>query len=123
MGAKIQGAGTDKIVVQGVEKLHGTQYEVLPDRIEGGTYLLAGAITRGHVRIKNTRPDHLDAVIGKLIEAGAKVRHGRQLDRGRHARQAPARGRTCARRRIPRSRLTCRRNSPRSILWRMAWAR
>jgi UDP-N-acetylglucosamine 1-carboxyvinyltransferase len=76
MGAKIQGAGSDKIVVQGVEKLHGTQYEVLPDRIEGGTYLLAGAITRGHVRIKNTRPDHLDAVIGKLIEAGAQVGTG-----------------------------------------------
>ena len=73
MGAKIQGAGTDKIVVQGVKKLHGTQYEVLPDRIEGGTYLLAGAITRGHVRIKNTRPDHLDAVLAKLSEAGAKV--------------------------------------------------
>jgi UDP-N-acetylglucosamine 1-carboxyvinyltransferase len=73
MGAQIQGAGTDKIVVQGVKKLHGTQYEVLPDRIEGGTYLLAGAITRGHVRIKNTRPDHLDAVLAKLSEAGAKV--------------------------------------------------
>lgn len=73
MGAKIQGAGTDKIVVQGVSKLHGTTYEVLPDRIEGGTYLVAGAITRGHVRIKNTRPDHLDAVLAKLQEAGAKV--------------------------------------------------
>jgi UDP-N-acetylglucosamine 1-carboxyvinyltransferase len=73
MGAKIQGAGTDKIVVQGVEKLHGTTYEVLPDRIEGGTYLVAGAITRGHVRLKNTRPDHLDAVTSKLSEAGAKV--------------------------------------------------
>ena len=73
MGAQIQGAGTDKIVVQGVKKLRGTQYEVLPDRIEGGTYLLAGAITRGHVRIKNTRPDHLDAVLAKLSEAGAKV--------------------------------------------------
>jgi UDP-N-acetylglucosamine 1-carboxyvinyltransferase len=73
MGAKIKGAGTDKIVVQGVEKLHGTTYEVLPDRIEGGTYLVAGAITRGHVRLKNTRPDHLDAVTGKLSEAGAKV--------------------------------------------------
>jgi len=56
MGAKIHGAGSDKIVVQGVEKkLHGTSYEVLPDRIEGGTYLVAGAITSGHVRIKNTR--------------------------------------------------------------------
>jgi UDP-N-acetylglucosamine 1-carboxyvinyltransferase len=73
MGAKIQGAGTDKIVVQGVEKLNGTQYEVLPDRIEAGTYLVAGAITRGIVRVKNTRPDHLDAVTAKLQEAGAKV--------------------------------------------------
>ncbi len=73
MGAKIQGAGTDKIVVQGVKRLRGTTYEVLPDRIESGTYLLAGAITRGHVRIKNTRPDHLDAVLAKLEEAGAKI--------------------------------------------------
>jgi UDP-N-acetylglucosamine 1-carboxyvinyltransferase len=76
MGAKIQGAGTDKIAIQGVEKLHGTTYEVLPDRIEGGTYLVAGAITRGHVRLKNTRPDHLDAVTAKLSEAGAKVAIG-----------------------------------------------
>jgi UDP-N-acetylglucosamine 1-carboxyvinyltransferase len=73
MGAKIQGAGSDKIVIQGVTKLHGTTYEVLPDRIESGTYLVAGAITRGHVRIKNTRPDHLDAVTAKLREAGASV--------------------------------------------------
>jgi UDP-N-acetylglucosamine 1-carboxyvinyltransferase len=73
MGAKIQGAGTDKIVIQGVKRLRGTTYEVLPDRIESGTYLLAGAITRGHVRIKNTRPDHLDAVLAKLEEAGAKL--------------------------------------------------
>ncbi len=73
MGAKIQGAGTDKIVIEGVERLRGTSYEVLPDRIESGTYLVAGAITRGNVRIKNTRPDHLDAVLAKLEEAGAKV--------------------------------------------------
>ncbi len=73
MGAKVQGAGTDKIVVNGVRKLRGTKYEVLPDRIESGTYLVAGAITRGIVRIKNTRPDHLDAVTAKLREAGAKV--------------------------------------------------
>jgi UDP-N-acetylglucosamine 1-carboxyvinyltransferase len=73
MGAKIQGAGTDKMVIQGVEKLHATSYEVLPDRIEGGTYLVAGAITSGFVRIKNTAPEHLDAVTAKLIEAGAKV--------------------------------------------------
>src|SRR6202171_1105830 len=73
MGADIRGAGTDKIVVQGVQRLRGTTYEVLPDRIESGTYLVAGAITRGHVRIKNTRPEHLDAVLAKLQEAGAKV--------------------------------------------------
>jgi UDP-N-acetylglucosamine 1-carboxyvinyltransferase len=73
MGAQIQGAGTDKIVIQGVKRLRGTTYDVLPDRIEGGTYLVAGAITRGHVRIKNTRPDHLDAVLAKLEEAGATV--------------------------------------------------
>ena len=76
MGAKIQGAGTDKIVIQGVAKLHGTTYEVLPDRIESGTYLVAGAITRGHVRIKHTRPEHLDAVTAKLREAGATVNIG-----------------------------------------------
>jgi UDP-N-acetylglucosamine 1-carboxyvinyltransferase len=73
MGARIHGAGTDKITVQGVERLHGTTYEVLPDRIESGTYLVAGAITRGNVRIKSTRPDHLDAVIAKLQEAGGRV--------------------------------------------------
>jgi UDP-N-acetylglucosamine 1-carboxyvinyltransferase len=73
MGADIQGAGTDKIVVHGVKRLRGTTYDVLPDRIEGGTYLVAGAITGGHVRIKNTRPDHLDAVLAKLEEAGATV--------------------------------------------------
>jgi len=73
MGGKIRGAGTDTIVVEGVERLGGTHYDVLPDRIEGGTYLVAGAITSGHVRIKNTRPDHLDAVLGKLAEAGAKL--------------------------------------------------
>ena len=73
MGARIQGAGTDKIVVNGVDQLRGTSYEVLPDRIESGTYLVAGAISGGHVRIKNTRPDHLDAVIGKLQEAGARI--------------------------------------------------
>jgi UDP-N-acetylglucosamine 1-carboxyvinyltransferase len=76
MGAKIEGAGSDKIVVRGVERLRGTHYEVLPDRIESGTYLVAGAITRGHVRIKNTRPDHLDAVIAKLEESGARTATG-----------------------------------------------
>lgn len=73
MGARIQGAGTDKIIVQGVRRLEGTSYEVLPDRIEAATYLVAGAITRGHVRVKNARPDHMDAVLAKLEEAGARI--------------------------------------------------
>ena len=76
MGAKIEGAGTDTISIQGVERLTGTHYEVLPDRIESGTYLVAGAITGGHVKLKNTRPDHLDAVVAKLREAGARVETG-----------------------------------------------
>jgi UDP-N-acetylglucosamine 1-carboxyvinyltransferase len=76
MGAQIQGAGTDRIVIDGVQRLTGVHYEVLPDRIEGGTYLVAGAITGGHVRIKHTRPEHLDAVVVKLREAGATVHCG-----------------------------------------------
>ncbi len=76
MGAKVRGAGTDTISVEGVERLSGTSYEVLPDRIETGTYLVAGAITGGHVRLKNTRPDHLDAVLAKLREAGARIDTG-----------------------------------------------
>jgi len=76
MGARIQGAGTDTIVVDGVDRLHGTRYSVLPDRIETGTYLVAGAITRGRVRVRDTRPDNLDAVLAKLGEAGARVETG-----------------------------------------------
>src|SRR6202051_2437547 len=76
MGATIAGAGTDRIVIDGVRELHGVHYDVLPDRIEAGTYLVAGAITGGHVRIKNARPEHLDAVMVKLREAGATVSSG-----------------------------------------------
>ncbi len=76
MGAKISGAGTGKIVIQGVKRLEGTAYEVLPDRIETGTYLVAAAISAGHIRVKNTRPDHLDAVTAKLRESGATVHSG-----------------------------------------------
>ncbi len=76
MGARIEGAGTDKIVIHGVKSLHGTDYRVLPDRIEAGTYLVAAAITGGHIRLKNTHPAHLDAVLGKLIEAGATISTG-----------------------------------------------
>src|SRR5690349_14531082 len=76
MGAKIQGAGTDKIVIQGVERLHGTHYDVQPDRIETGTFLVAGAITGGRVRAHHTSPGHLDAVLLKLQEAGARIECG-----------------------------------------------
>lgn len=78
MGARIRGAGTDTIVVEGVERLHGGAYEVLPDRIEAGTYLVAAAITSGRVKVRGARPDHLDAVLAKLTEAGATVTTGDQ---------------------------------------------
>jgi UDP-N-acetylglucosamine 1-carboxyvinyltransferase len=76
MGADVAGAGTDTIIINGVERLHGNSYRVLPDRIETGTYLVAGAITGGHVRLKDTRPDLLEAVLVKLREAGADLTTG-----------------------------------------------
>ena len=76
MGAHIEGAGTDTILVEGVDSLNGTRYDVLPDRIETGTYLAAAAITGGHVRLKDTRPEMLKAVIEKLEEAGAEITLG-----------------------------------------------
>ncbi|EQD54309.1 UDP-N-acetylglucosamine 1-carboxyvinyltransferase, partial [mine drainage metagenome] len=76
MGARIEGAGTDRIAIDGVRKLHATHHEVLPDRIETGTYLVAAALTRGHVRLRDTRPELLDAVLEKLREAGARIRPG-----------------------------------------------
>lgn len=90
MGARISGAGTNTITVEGVERLHGTEYTVLPDRIETGTYLVACAMTGGHVRCVRARPAHLDAVLEKLAEAGAEIRTGEdwiELDmRGRRPR-------------------------------------
>ncbi len=76
MGARVSGAGTDTLVIEGVERLHGCRYEVLPDRIETGTFLVAGAITQGRVRARRARPDTLDAVLVKLEEAGAHVNTG-----------------------------------------------
>ncbi len=76
MGGKIEGAGTDTIHVQGVDNLTGTDYRVMPDRIEAGTYLVAAAITRGHIKLKNTRADIMDAVLQSLREAGAKITVG-----------------------------------------------
>ncbi|MDR2032926.1 MAG: UDP-N-acetylglucosamine 1-carboxyvinyltransferase [Azoarcus sp.] len=74
MGAKISGAGTDVITIEGVPRLRGARYRVMPDRIETGTYLCAAAVTGGEVRLAGARADSLDAVIGKLVEAGCAVR-------------------------------------------------
>jgi len=77
MGAKISGAGTNSITIQGVERLCGIHYQVLPDRIETGTYLVAAAITRGSILVRDTRPDLLDAVLQKLRDSGAEIRTGK----------------------------------------------
>ena len=76
MGARISGAGTDTITIEGVERLSGTHYRVLPDRIETGTYLVAAAITGGRIKTRNCRPETLDAVLAKLEEAGAEIETG-----------------------------------------------
>ena len=76
MGAHIEGAGTDTITVEGVERLGGARYSVLPDRIETGSYLVAAAATRGRVKLKDTDPSILEAVLLKLEEAGAHVSTG-----------------------------------------------
>ena len=76
MGAKVSGAGTDTITIEGVERMHGTTYDILPDRIETGTYLVAAAVTGGSVKLKDTDPTLLDAVISKLEEAGAEIETG-----------------------------------------------
>ena len=76
MGAKISGQGTDTLVIEGVPELHSCSYSVMPDRIETGTYLIAAAATRGHIRVKDTRPDILEAVLIKLEQAGAEIEVG-----------------------------------------------
>ena len=76
MGARISGAGTDAITIEGVRCLQGTHYDVLPDRIESGTFLVAAALTGGQVKIKDARPATMDAVIEKLRETGAEITVG-----------------------------------------------
>jgi UDP-N-acetylglucosamine 1-carboxyvinyltransferase len=95
MGAKISGAGSDEITIEGVARLGGGRHMVIPDRIETGTYLVAAAMTRGSVRLRNTRPHLLEAVLDKLREAGARIETGEDwisLDmQGRRARSVSAR--------------------------------
>ncbi|MGH8703715.1 MAG: UDP-N-acetylglucosamine 1-carboxyvinyltransferase [Burkholderiales bacterium] len=76
MGARVQGAGSDVVTIEGVDRLHGARHRVMPDRIETGTYLVAAAATGGSVRLTGARPDVLDAVLEKLREAGAHVTTG-----------------------------------------------
>ena len=73
MGANIKGAGTDVIRIQGVEKLHGTTYSIIPDQIEAGTFMCAAAATMGDVMVKNVIPKHLEATTAKLEEIGCQV--------------------------------------------------
>ena len=73
MGANIKGAGTDTIGIKGVRKLHGTEYSIIPDQIEAGTFMCAAAITRGDVMVKNVIPKHLEAISAKLLEMGCEV--------------------------------------------------
>lgn len=119
MGARIKGHGTDTIVVEGVKKLHGTKYNVLPDRIETGTYLCAGALTGGHVRVKDTKPELLDAVLSKL---GKPVAKSPRVTTGLNWTCAVAGRRRwmCVPRPIRRSPPTCRHSSPRSTWWPQA---
>ncbi|KTG17894.1 MULTISPECIES: UDP-N-acetylglucosamine 1-carboxyvinyltransferase [unclassified Guyparkeria] len=76
MGADVRGAGSDVIRIHGVERLEGVRYRVLPDRIETGTYLVAAAMTRGRILVRDTRPELLDAVLAKLEQAGAEIETG-----------------------------------------------
>jgi len=73
MGANIKGAGTDTIRIRGVERLHGTEYSIIPDQIEAGTFMCAAAATRGDVMVKNVIPKHLEAISAKLTEIGCEV--------------------------------------------------
>jgi UDP-N-acetylglucosamine 1-carboxyvinyltransferase len=73
MGANIKGAGTDVIRIKGVERLHGTEYSIIPDQIEAGTYMAAAAVTMGDITVKNVIPKHLEAISSKLMEMGCEV--------------------------------------------------
>jgi UDP-N-acetylglucosamine 1-carboxyvinyltransferase len=76
MGARVKGAGTDEITIEGVERLGGGYHNVIPDRIETGTYLVAAAMTRGSIKMRNAQPNLLEAVLDKLREAGAHIETG-----------------------------------------------
>ncbi len=109
MGANISGHGSSTITIEGVKRLHGCRYDVMPDRIETGTFLVAAAATRGRVRVRNARADTMEAVLLKLEEAGAEIETGD----GWTCMVAGRRLSTSAQRRIRHFRPTCRHS-----LWR-----
>ncbi|GAB2937609.1 UDP-N-acetylglucosamine 1-carboxyvinyltransferase [Aquaspirillum soli] len=76
MGAKISGIGSDRLVIEGVERLHGAEHAIMPDRIEAGTFLVAGAMTQGHIVLRQARARDMDVVLDKLVEAGCVVEAG-----------------------------------------------
>ena len=111
MGADIEGAGTSTIRVRGKEKLHGATHTIIPDRIEAGTFLVAGAITNGDLELTGCAPEHLTSVIAKLRETGVEIRETGPGTLQRSRREKTRRRRRDAPRNIPASPRTCRRNS------------
>ncbi len=109
MGARISGAGTDRIVIEGVSRLSGATHAIMPDRIETGTFLVAAAAAGGEVALTGARPDTLGAVLDKLAEAGVVADDRRRARSGSGATAGSSRCR-CARRPIRASRPTCRRS-------------
>lgn len=87
MGAKIKGHGTHRIIIEGVHRLHGAEHSVIPDRIESGTYIIAAAITKGDITLKNARFEHLVALADKLAESGLEIRKVPNGIRARYARR------------------------------------
>jgi len=90
MGARIEGIGTDRLVIYGVEELHPTDYDVIPDRIEAGTFLIAGAITQGEVTVKRVVPEHIRSLLTKLTDAGVELEEGEDWVRVRCDRRVKA---------------------------------
>jgi UDP-N-acetylglucosamine 1-carboxyvinyltransferase len=91
MGARIEGAGTSTIRIQGVEELHGVEHALLPDRIEAGTFIIAGAITGGDILVEDCRPDHLGALLEHLVDMGVEVEAGTDTVHVKPSRELQAR--------------------------------
>ena len=108
MGARIQGHGTDRIVIDGVERLHGAEHRVISDRIEAGTFLCAVGAAGGDITLRDTDPGILGATLDKLVEAGLTIETGPDWIRG--AMSARPRPWAFARTNIPVSPPTCRRS-------------